>query len=261
MHLIGVGSGHDADTHHVTNCMHNHSHYNHVGSMGPGAASSAGSSHAIMEAQDQADAQLTLSAWMEKTLGRGRRLWGSIWGSSDAAASAQPGNQSGAEQALAQISDTSVMDGRGVSLTGQNSSLPDDPRSVAQNIHVPQIAAAATALQPQELQHNPYFSAVDSMDEQRGTLWKHVKVKLKNMAGQLAGHLPGKFFGAQSRSSLQAKQERPREDLRRRSKFRRDEVEIDCVLTDESYLLDSYNKKGMYSQLSVKPAATLQKDA
>ena len=38
--------------------------------------------------------------------------------------------------------------------------------------------------------------------------------------------------------------------MRRRSKYRQDELEIDCVLTDESYLLDSYDRKGEYSQLT-----------
>ena len=79
-----------------------------------------------------------------------------------------------------------------------------------------------------------------------------MRVRLKGTAGQLAGHLPGNFFNAQTNNSFQAGKERSREDLRKHSKFRKDELEIDCILTDDSYLLDSYDRKGEYSKLSTK---------
>jgi hypothetical protein len=71
------------------------------------------------------------------------------------------------------------------------------------------------------------------------------------VASQLADHLPGRFFGFQTRSSFQSGS-RPKGDLRRKSRYRKDEVEIDCILTDDSYLMDSYDRKGEYSKLTTK---------
>lgn len=248
MQLNGIGSGHGSDMHHVTNCMHDHSHYDKTGNMGASASAST-SAQAFAAAKSQTDAQFSLSAWLEKTLNSGKKLWRGIWGSSDAGTAGQSGDRPGAEQVLAQINDTNVAENEASSLAGQNSHLPDSSQAVHHSLRTPQIAAAATSVQLQDLQNNPYFSAVDRAAEQQGNLWQRVKVKFKNMTGQLAGHLPGKFFGAQTRSSFQAKQQRPKEDMRKRSTFRKDEVEIDCMLTDDSYLLDSYDKKGEYRKL------------
>lgn len=244
MQLNGIG--HSSDMHHVTNCMHDHSHYDKSGKMGASASMGA---QALEAAKNQADAQLSLSAWLEKTLSSGKRLWKGIWGSSDAGAAGQPGERSGAEQLLAQIYDINAAENQGSHSAGADSILPDEPQAAQHSLRTPQIAAAATAVQLQDLQNNPYFSAVDREAEQQGSLWRRMRVKLKDMTGRLAGHLPGKFFGAQTKSSFQAKQQRPKEDLRKRSTFRKDEVEINCMLTDDSYLLDSYDKKGEYRKL------------
>lgn len=246
MQLNGIG--HSADAHHVTNCMHDHSHYDKTGKTGA-AASASVSSQALEAAKNQADAQFSLSSWLEKTLSGGKRLWKGIWGSSDAGAAGQPGERSGAEQVLAQINDINASEHPGDHSAGADSILPDDPQAAQHSLRTPQIAAAATAVQLQDLQNNPYFSAVDRAAERQDSLWRRMRVKLKDTTGRLAGHLPGKFFGAQTKSSFQAKQRRPKEDLRKRSTFRKDEVEIDCMLTDDSYLLDSYDKKGEYRKL------------
>lgn len=246
MQLNGIGGGHGSDAHHVTKCMHDHSHYDKTGKMGASASMSA---QALEAAGSRADARFSLSAWLEKTLSGGKKLWKGIWGSSDAGAAGQPGERSGAEQVLAQINVINVAENPGSHSEGADSILPNNPQAVQSRLGSPQIAAAATSLQLQDLQNNPYFSAVDRVAEQQGNLWQRMRVKLKNMTGRLSGHLPGKFFNAQAGNSFQAKQQRPREDLRRRSTFRRDEVEIDCMLTDDSYLLDSYDNKGEYRKL------------
>lgn len=44
-------------------------------------------------------------------------------------------------------------------------------------------------------------------------------------------------------------QNRQKEDKSRLSVYKKDELEIDCIITDDSYLLDSYNRKGDYSKL------------
>lgn len=211
MQLNGIGNSHETDMHHVTNCLHDHAQSEKSGGASLGVQGA--DSRTLQTAEMQAEAQFSLSAWLEKTLNSGKKLWGNVWGS----------RRQDADQGL------------------------------PQKLHTPQIAAAATAVtQTQDIQNNPYFSAVERTDDQQGNLWQRIRVKFKNAAGQLAGHLPGKFFNAQTRSSFQAGQEQPKEDLRKRSKFRKDEVEIDCVLTDDSHLLDSYDRKGEYSKLSAQ---------
>lgn len=235
MQLNEIGSRHSSDAHHVTNCMHSHAHFDKTGKMGA-AASSGMSVQAMMAAESQVDAQFSLAAWLDKTLNSGRKLWGNIWGNGDVAGMADVGRESGSERGAEQVS---------VILPQSNS------QSGSQILHTPQIAAAAAAVQPlQDIHNNPYFSAVERSDDRQGNLLRRVKVKFEKMAGQLTERFPGKFFSAQARNSFQARQERPREDLRRQSKFRRDELVIDCVLTDDSYLLDSYDRKGAYSKLS-----------
>lgn len=53
-------------------------------------------------------------------------------------------------------------------------------------------------------------------------------------------------MGAGSSGTSQNKQ---KEDKSRLSVYKKDELEIDCIITDDSYLLDSYNRKGDYSKL------------
>lgn len=246
MQLNGIGNSHGSDAHHVTSCMHDHSVSGRKGGAAASGVQNTGNL-AFQTSVRQAEAQFSLSAWLQKTLQSGKKLWGSIWGS-DAAVSVETDAKNAEAQVLAQTNDSNVMNS-----SGENVSDKSLQQDFPQKLHTPQIAAAATAMtQMQDMRSNPYFSAVDRADDSQGNLWQRIKVKFKNTAGQLAGHLPGKFFSAQTKSSFQAKQDRPKEDLRKHSKFRKDEVEIDCVLTDDSYLLDSYDRKGEYSRLSAK---------
>lgn len=209
----------------------------------------------LQQAAASQEGQLSLSAWMERILGKGKSLLKGIWGSNETAAAGEAGDKTGAAQVLADIREESMSDGISANVAGQNSRQPDVSQMLtAQPPHTAHIAAASTAVTPQQtIQENPYFSAVENIGGRQDTLWQKVKVRFKDAAGQLAGHLPRKFSGfLQTRNSFQAKQEEPKKDLRKHSKFRRDEVEIDCVLTDDSYLLDSYDRKGEYSKLSTK---------
>jgi len=247
MQIGGVGGNHSADLHQVTNCLHDHAQSHKTG----GAA---GSSGAVMNAQlpqaeVQQDAQFSLSAWLEKTLGNGKRMLRSFWGSSEANVSGESGGKSDHQQIMAQIHDDSTENPVGANMTGQEGRQS----GMSQTLHTPQIAAAATAVtEPQTLQNNPYFAAVEEIGKEEETIWQKMRVKFRDITGQLSGHLPGKFLNFQTKSSFQEKEEQKKEDLRKRSKFRKDEVEIDCVLTDDSYLLDSYDRKGGYSRLSTK---------
>lgn len=248
MQLNGIGSSHGAEAHHVTNCMHEHAQSPKSG--GAGAAAQGMSSQAFQAETRQAEAQLSLSAWLQRALNKGKRFWGSVWGSGEPTSLGEIALKAAEEQLAAQADlnrETEAGSAR------QSASRQDVGQILPQGLHTPQIAAAATAVvQPHNLQNNPYFAAVEKMEDSQGNLWQRMRVKFRNAAGQLAGHLPGKFFSAQTKSSFQAKQEQPKEDLRKKSKFRKDEVEIDCVLTDDSYLLDSYDRKGEYSKLSTK---------
>ena len=84
------------------------------------------------------------------------------------------------------------------------------------------------------------------------TPFQKIRNKIREAASQLADHLPGRFFGSQGKNFLQTKQEQTKEDLSRRSRYKKEDKEIECILTDDSYLLDSYDRKGEYRQLTTK---------
>lgn len=239
MQLNGIGGGHSSNMHHVTNCIHDHSHYEKDGKIGAAAASKT-DVQSMMTAESQADAQFSLTAWLNKTLNGGQNLLGSLWGNGEGIGTAGSGNQSGNESGAEQVLMTLPLE-------------QDDSESSRQGLHTPQIAAAATAVPlPRDIHNNPSFSAAHRSDERQGNPWRRLKTKFKDMTGQLTGHLRGKFSSAQTKNTFQPKQERPKQDLRRHSKLRRDELELNCVPTDDSYLLDSYDRKGEYSKISTK---------
>lgn len=248
MYLGGIGtesSSHTSDMHHITECMHEHTHFKLEGGA-PKAGASGTASQATQASGTQEE--LSLSAFVERMLGRGKRLLKGVWSGSD-------GTAAGAEQVMAQPGDSGRTGAAGTDTAGQNGFQQSASHTMAERMPgTAQIAAAATAVQtPQAIESNPYFAAVEDIGGRQNTLWQKIKVKFKDVAGQLTGHLPGRFSGSlQTKNSFHAKQEPPKQDLRKHSKFRRDEVEIDCVLTDDSYLLDSYDRKGEYSKLSTK---------
>lgn len=250
MQINGIGSEHNSHSHTVTNCLHEHTGSDKESGIMRSAAMDA----VTLTNQDtivQQDAQFSLSAWLNDTLKSGKSLLHRIWGSEDTANTTLAKGHSVEEQVLAQLGEDGAMAGIGVDANGQ-SSYGKQGQQADHMLQTAQIATAATVINPIQnntVQHNPYFSAVEDTGRHQETLWQKVRVKFKDIASQLSGHLPGKFAGFQSKSSLQTKQEQTKEDLRKRSKFREDEVEIDCVLTDDSYLLDSYDKKGEYTKL------------
>lgn len=251
MQLGGI-SGHSTEMHHVTNCIHPHAgQRQEVG--GPEASMTNIALQTLQNKEEQQTAQFSLQDILRKALGGGKRLLGKLWGSSDTGVSGQSGRE-GQSQMLSMVlgSEDTAREDRTGNVTGDQPSPPDPTHGA----HAARVTAAASAVvQPHSLHSNPYFSAVQDVGRQQETLWEKVRVKLKSAAGRLAGHLPGKFFSkfsAQTKSSFQAGQEKPREDLRKKSKYRKDELEIDCVLTDESYLLDSYDRKGEYSKLTTE---------
>ena len=247
MQFNGIGSGHDSEMHHVTNCMHDHAHYRkQEDAAGAGAA---GMEAQAMEMMQKQEGELSLSAWLDRMLGNGKRFLRGIWNGSGDGTPGSDGGKADAAQVMAQVGDVSTAAQSGVSPAGRNVHQPDTDSAA----HISQIAAVSGAVSlPKAVQDNPYFSAIDNAGGQSGTMLQKMRVKFKDITGQLAGHLPGNFFGARKRDSFRAKQEKPKEDLRKHSRFHGDDLEIDCILTDDSYLLDSYDRKGEYSKLSAK---------
>lgn len=250
MQVNGVGADHNSNNHNVTSCLHEHS----VGKKDGSGMRSVSLDTVTLSNQSQVpqqEGQLTLSAWLDKTLNSGKNLLQRIWGSDQSAVTNGTMGQSMEEQVLTAFSDNGAAVGVGVD-AGRQSNYEAYNAQPQKTLHTSQIAVAATAVQAdaeRRIQQNPYFSAVDAERTTEG-LWQKLKVKLKETAGRLTGRFPGKFAGAWAKGAFQTKQEQPKEDLRKRSKYRQDELEIDCVLTDDSYLQDSYNKKGEYSKLA-----------
>ena len=121
--------------------------------------------------------------------------------------------------------------------------------------HQPAVAAAASAVQPDaRLTDNPYFTTTSDPGKVKESLSEKIRIKLRDMAGQLTKRFGGRFGGRMS-GELSGKnptsgKQKSKEDLRRRSRYKDDDLEIDCVLTDDSYLMDSYDRKGEYSKLT-----------
>lgn len=221
MQVGGLGSGHGADAHHVTNCIHDHNQSREK-TGGAGAKPSAPAETLTSEARWQQEPQFSLADWFRTAFGNGRSLLRNLWGGNTVSTNGASGSNVGEEQVMAQIGDSAKAS-----------------------------AAAATVGSPTRvIQENPYFTALEVAPGQRQPLYRRIKLRLHDVAGQLGGKLPGRFFGFRAKNSFQAKQEKPREDLRKHSRYREDTLEIDCVLTDDSYLLDSYDRKGEYSKLS-----------
>lgn len=257
MQIGGVGSEHNNNMHHVSSCLHNHE-----GTMKTGASKSSAASSvpSVPEISKQPEAKFSLSAWLADPLGNAKKLFGRIWRGGDgngsgnavngsalnsaaekAAAISQETLTQSAEESFAAAADT------GSSPTGQQRQNAENATNV---IHAPQMAAASAAVpQPRTIQNNPYFSTIEDTNTQQQAVWQKIRVRFQSITGFLT-----KKFTFSGRNSFQAGQEQGqhKEDLRKHSRYHEDNLEIDCILTDDSYLLDSYDRKGEYSQLSTK---------
>ena len=245
MQIGGIGSNHNSDMHQVTNCKHNHSVKKQDGNM---SMTSSTQSQVQQSLQESLEMGMSFQTWVKNLLSGAKSLWGRIWGENaggDASvenSSAVKTDESGTQTIMTPLSiqtEESVMS-QGFDAACGNPAAQSDMRQTAK------VTLAAEAVSPPNTYaNNPYFSAIEDTGKQQETLWQKVRVKFQNVAGYLTKH-----FSFSNRNTFQAKQEKPKEDLSRRSRYRRDDIEIDCVLTDESYLMDSYNKKGEYSTLS-----------
>lgn len=228
----GVGSSHDIDDHHVTGCMHTHTHYHKESKAGSGGNVS--SQMAQMQMQNrQQDAQFTLTDWIQRVINRGRGIFRGIWGTNETNTAGPSGDKTGGAQTMAQVGDT---------------------RAAADGAAGHSMTAHSTAAHSAETVGNPYFREISEKNAAAHmTPFQKIRSKVVAGAEKLAGRLPGKAFQFQTKNSFHAKsRQHSKENLRKRSRYKKDELEIDCVLTDESYLMDSYDRKGEYTQLTTK---------
>lgn len=227
MQLGRISDNHSADMHQVTKCLHDHGQSNsNVGKMGAAPVAPGTAAQQIMQTNKEQQTQLSLNDWIRRLLQSGKQRLLGFWYGSESPSSGDKSQKAGSDQALAQ------------------------PGS-GNDRHV---TSASNTQKETAVYNSPYFAAVPSPQHQNAaaTLVQKIKLKCSSITGQLAKHLPGKFSKFQKKGSFHAKKDGNHEDLRRRSKYREDKLEIDCVLTDESYLLDSYDRKGEYTQLTTK---------
>lgn len=236
MQIPSTNSGHDQSSHQITECIHPHSYrHERTGASASSMTKTQDPQQLLQEASKEEG--FSLSAWMKKMMGGGKSILGAIWGGgSDSASSTQDGlSQGGEEQVMAQIGYPDAAD------HGQNTHTDQLDQLSA---HSARIAAASTMAKIPIQQETSYFS-IQSPEEKERNLWEKVKVKFHSVAGYLTRQFSGQ-------NTFQTQQEPAREDLRRHSHFRGENEEIDCVLTDDTYLLDSYDRRGEYTRLTTK---------
>ena len=251
MQFHGIGNEeHSAEAHHVTKCMHDHSHFKTEADMSKAAASMARSQS--MEAQQQNQGQLSLSAWLDNYLSRGKSLLKGFWSGGSTAVPGEAGNQSGQEQVLAQIGESREAGTTAASGAGSGIPAAASPQAdLSQAVHVSRAAQAAVPAAQSPSQEASRDGAGQESGGQEG-MWRRIRVRFKDIAGQLTGHLRGNTSRFQAKKSFQPKQAVTREEPQKTVKPRRDAVEIANYHVEESYLLDSYDRKGGYSKISTK---------
>lgn len=217
MQVGGLGSGHSVGDHHVTKCIHDHHETQaETGGMSMKASSSGGA--AAVQTEIQADGLSALSAWMKNMLGNSRGLLLNFWKGGEALSGTK-------EQAAA----GSLPGGAAGSIAEGRAAVPGTLQEDAQAAAAIPVAAQ-TRTRRQEEHNRSYLSAGETPGKRKHAFWQKRK----------------------PRNSFQTKQEKPREDLRRHSRYRKDTLEISCAFTEDSFLMDSYDRKGEYSRLTTK---------
>lgn len=234
MQIGGLGSSHNSSDHHVTNCIHDHHEVREKTGM-TAMKTSAAMEASAAKAELQQESLLSLSTWLRNMLGSGKGFLLNFWdggqGSADSAAGEQTAVSS-AEGSRAAASQAAVQTGD------------------------PDTAAAAVTVQQPALHNSSHLSAAEGTEPPRRTFLQKISERLPHVSGRLNGRRSRKDFGFQTKNSFQARQERSREDLRKHSRYRKDTVEINCARTEESYLMDSYDRRGEYSRLTTKNEKT-----
>lgn len=225
MQVQGIGNEHNKQMHHVTTCIYDHSVAKKTG----GAAMASQAGRIVSEAVDsrQPEGRFSLSAWLEKTMRSGKHILMQFWGEGGAAS--KEAGAAAEEAVLSAEHASSNAAGHDSSLTGQS--------------------VLSTVLHEPPARNNPYFSPVENPHTTTQSVREKMRIRLKGITKYFSKHPAGSFLG---KDTFRAKQEKPKEDLHRRSKYKEEDRELECVLTDDSYLLDSYDRRGGYSRISTK---------
>lgn len=219
MQVGGVGSGHDTYSHQVTGCIHEHGENKDVG----GAGTKLGSVQTAEEVL-QENSSVNFMSWVQNISSKGKQLLQKIWGESKEANDA-----------------ITSQNGSGNHIAGQETLVTGNSVGVKTTMNRAAVETAAT---------HTYFRPVEAKDTMPANPFQKVRYQVQKVARKLIDRLPGRFLGSYTGDFLQTKQEQTKEDLRKRSQYKQDDQEIECILTDESYLTDSYNRKGEYSHLT-----------
>ena len=161
----------------------------------------------------QENSKGNLLSWVQNIGNSGKQLLQKIWGDSKESNDAI----------------SSQKDGSGNHIAGQETLVTGNSVGVKTTLNRAAVETAAT---------HTYFQPIETREG------------VQKVARKLMDRLPGRFLGSHSGDFLQTKQQHTKEDLRKRSQYKEDDQEIECILTDESYLTDSYNRKGEYSHLT-----------
>lgn len=167
-----------------------------------------------------------------------KNLWGRIWGESQGVNEIGniAGDAVGDEQLMAQVGPANMAEGSGM------------------DTHGPTVAAAASVAQGAFSRENPYFTTVEDENVPKDSFMRRMKIRFRELTNQFKKQFSGRFGRKtgefSGRGTLNSGQQKPKEDLRRHSRYREDGLEMDCVLTDDSYLMDSYDRSGGYSRLT-----------
>lgn len=237
MQINSVGGAQDHASRQVAQRSHGTMPVHKEGMVSPAAADLSETAQKTVQ-ESVKNTGFSLSALIKKALSGSRQLLANIWGeSAESREDAGVLQSQDKTQTKTLISDSQVSDRQ----DGQNESAPGPECPISPNVQ----AAAASAVIQQKVDTAPYFAAVEDTGAKERTMWEKVKVKFQSVAGQLTRQFSGE-------NTFQAKQEEHKEDLRRHSRYQGEDVQMECVLTDDSYLLDSYDKKGGYSRLTTK---------
>lgn len=219
--INGIGSGvnnqiMDQHVHHVTECIHEERTEKKEGAAG---LRDSVTLQSVQTTQTQ-EPQWNLFQWMGQMLGQGLSGIKNFFSTGDGGL-ADTASQNANPQDM-QIAQDSVM----AQLMPDESAITDS-------------TAKYFVPAQEEIPPNNWYA----------NLKERVRIKFGEIRSSLAKYLKqdqNLHMGAGRNGTSQNKQ---KEDKSRLSVYKKDELEIDCIITDDSYLLDSYNRKGDYSKL------------
>ena len=252
MQIGGIGSGNpdygrQGISHQITDCIHDHGTAGtKTGAVGMSAPAVSFSSAVQATEAKQPAAQETVTLWgrVRDVLGNGRQLLGRIWGQNAS------GEASAAQEAGELLQETLREDAVDAVRENALEVLSEDREH-----HESRVAAAASAVQaPQGMvASNPYFTVTSDTGKVKEPLLVRIRIRFRDITGYLSRYAGGRLAGRFSKgSNLTGGRNKPRQDLRKQSRYREKGVEMDCVLTDDSHLMDSYDSTGKYSRLGTE---------